>query len=85
MIQVKIIDKNGWFEDNITVQRYEDEVLTSCDHAGAELETIENEMHFPSRDITYKTRAFVCNKCDAWQDEDDNEWHDAPGEGKFYD
>lgn len=79
----------GFFtEKPITAQRFEvvDEdgtrELVWCNHAGAEVEEVENDIIRPEGiDSVYISRYLQCDKCEAYKPEGTDHWHEAPNEG----
>ena len=63
------------FEEPITVQVIEDDIVTYCNHDGAEIGVVTHE-YFYGEGIEELTKTGkVCDKCDAWQDID-GVWHE---------
>lgn len=94
-ISVLSKDLGFWSQVPITVQRFDkiaymdgpddfeyEEELIWCNHAGATSEDIENEIINPNgADHVWLTKVSVCDKCDAFQRDNDEWWQDAPSEG----
>jgi hypothetical protein len=63
---MKINVKEGYnFEQPITVQVFEDEILMGCNHAGAE----EEEVDFGSYENEDWAKTLVCDKCKKVENE----------------
>ncbi len=73
--RTKIPVRGFSFRDDITVQIKEDGVVTHCNHAGATTGVFIRDFYVNDQDLEYAQTATLCDKCDAWGDED-GEWHE---------
>lgn len=65
------------FDEPITVQIIENDIVTFCNHDGAEVGVAFNSYYDNLREdmVDIATDAFLCDKCEAWQDIE-GEWHE---------
>jgi hypothetical protein len=86
---VRNYDLGFFTQEPITVQKFEIEddepVVSWCNHAGAESETVENQIdRIDEPDICWTSTIMVCDKCGAYKLEGESWWQDAPFEGISY-
>lgn len=62
-------------ETPITVQTKEDGIVTHCNHAGAYRGLFFSDAFYKDRIIEMPHHALLCDKCNAWQDEE-GDWHE---------
>lgn len=87
-MKINVLNKDFGFltEEAITVQRYDFEGnLVFCNHAGAIEETASVDIpRIEQQDISFMVTTLVCDKCEAYQRQGEDQWEDAPLEGKHY-
>lgn len=73
----KIPVKQISFEEPITVQIIEDDIVTFCNHDGAEVGIAFSGYYDPRIEdiVDLPQDAFLCDKCEAWQDVE-GVWHE---------
>lgn len=86
-IFVKAHDFGFWTAQPITVYRTEKDSglyrdITWCNHDGYSEEDLVQE-RIASDDTVHEfvIKAELCNKCLAWRERGENEWHEAPKQG----
>lgn len=73
---IKRIPVQGFsFTEDITVQIKEDGIVTHCNHAGATVGVFVQDFYYQGKDHEVAQTAILCDKCDAWCDED-GEWYE---------
>lgn len=96
MRKITILNKDlgFWTQEPITVQRFHtvnypdgdfEKELVWCNHADAELISVYGEAsRLTKPDITIITKIWICPKCEAYRQDGDSYWQDAPVEGVSY-
>lgn len=88
-MKINVINKDldFWTQQEIPVVKYGvmddgEKELIYCNHAGAEEETVHNEVpRIDGPDIEWNSKVLVCGKCQAYKLDGDDYWQDAPFEG----
>ena len=72
-MKIEVINKG--IRKPVTVQTFEDEVMVHCNHDGAAYGLREGSYSYGEDIVDYEEPAVLCDKCDAWSDED-GEWYE---------
>lgn len=82
-IFVKNNDLGFWTQTLVPVQKYDGEEMIYCNHDGAkEEENVQDFWNPITSDHTTRTDWVLVCKCGAYRFESDDEWNNAPVEGR---